>query len=980
MTSIAEDVVGKIDKCLKNDFQTKITALLDQEIDHMLQIVTQVNAYYVLPAKKRSSDAQLAKFKSELLHRIEPLWPKPESNDLAVLHESFLHELQEILEEVAIYQTIEQSHDRFFAVDADPAWVKAFKVGKRLGYQLTCLPNTMANIFRKEKKQKAYWKHEIPLRNLAKKHFFAQVLLDLQAVSELFYSTLVEQYNELKEWEEQLSRGDSDCPKRSADDILNFKSELLQSLKVKIKEITGPNARNFELEYEKAGTFELPEARLSNEITTKKIESAKSQWSLHDLEWRNTNYALFEEWRMDLNINLLKHKTLASLLEFQSAQFKKIDDYIGSEMDEIKSFIDECMDSLSKEHESIAKELKRLNYQAVKKLDKEVVPRLCDKLSNQTIINLINKLEVNIANQVAELSDERVIVKTDTYDEPIKTEELKVISPHELIAFETLPAFKKQVELIKQSSFSSLEKMIENVKDLDHIITFSLSSGIASMDQQRDPQEAISIAEEGLKRAATRLIEERNQLNEAMIINGNELETAVNTFCDGVMELTFNENVRQLRLRITKAKATQQAKEVRQRLEEKMTTRKNRVALALLGIYNDVRHKLSAMSENFVLTAKKPEISKQVSDFLLESQQAIDKLPLIYKRLYQIEPLEDLELFEGRKEEFGTLKKAFESWQKGHYAATVVLGEKWSGLTSFLTYSLHEGSFPFTITRMKMTDNGCNEDHFIQLMRTAFKEDGFESLNDVIDFLNSSPKRVVILEDIQNLFQRKVHGFEAIQLLFQLVNKTYKNVFWVTSTTVYTWSYLQKTININEYFSYVIELKTLTSEQIINIIWKRNRISGFKIQFEVDASSASDKKFIKLDEVEQQEWLKKKFFSELNSFAQSNISLALIYWLLSTKEVDDSTITVGTFKRPNLNFLTVLAMDKIYALHALVLHDGLTIEQLAQVLNMTVNQCELTLLALLEDGILVKTNDNFMVNPIVYRNTISLLKSRNLIH
>ncbi|MEP2025690.1 MAG: hypothetical protein ABJH98_04150 [Reichenbachiella sp.] len=980
MTPIAEELVGKIDKCLKKHFQTRITELLESEIDDMLLIVEQVNSYYALSLKKRSSDAQLAKFKSELLDRIEPLWPKPESNDLAVLHESFLHDLQGILEEVPIYRTIAQSRERFFVVDHDQTWVKIFKIVKRLGYFLTSLPNDLANLFRKEKEEKPYWKHEIPLRNLAKKHFFAQLILDLQEISGLYYSELAKQYYDLKEWEEKLNQGASDAPKHTSEDILNFKSELIQSLKKKIKGITRPNAEKFELEYEKAGTFELPEARLSQEITTKKIESAKSHWSLNDLEWRNTNYALFEEWRMDLNIHLLKHKTLASLHEFQSAQFKKIDDYIGPEMDEIKSFIDESIGSLSKEHESIAKELKRLNYQAVKKLDKEVVPRLCDKLSNQTIINLINRMEVKIANQVAELSDERVIVKSGSYGAPIKSTELNVISPHELIAFETLPAFKKQVELIKQSSFSSLEKMVENVKDLDHIITFSLSSGIASMDQQRDPQEAISIAEEGLKRAATRLIEERNQLNEAMVINGNELETAINTFCDGVMELTFNENVSQLRLRITKAKATQQAKEVRQKLEEKMTTRKKRIVLFALAGYNDLRHGLSRLSENFVLTAKKPEISKQVSDFLLESRQAIDKLPLIYKRLYQIEPLEDLELFEGRKDELNTLKKAFDSWQKGHYAATVVLGEKWSGLTSFLTYSLHQGQFPFTITRMKMVDNGCNEDHFMQLMRSAFKEDSFESLDDVINYLNSSSKRVVILEDIQNLFQRKVHGFEAMQLLFQLVNKTYKNVFWVTSTTVYTWSYLQKTININEYFSYVIELKTLSSEQIINIIWKRNRISGFKIQFETDASSADDKKFKKLNEAEQQQWLKKKFFSELNSFAQSNISLALIYWLLSTKEVDDSTITVGTFKKPNLNFLTVLAMDKIYALHALVLHDGLTIEQLAQILNVTVKNCELTLLALLEDGILVKTDENYMVNPIVYRNTISLLKSRNLIH
>ena len=223
MASITEDIVGKIDKCLKKHFQAKISELLDQEIDHMLLIVEQVNAYYALPVKKRSSDAQLATFKSELLGRIESLWPKPESNDLAVLHESFLHELQEILEDVSIYQTIEQSHDRFFAVDTDQAWVKAFKIGKRFGYQLTCLPNAIANIFRKEKKQKPYWKHEIPLRNLAKKHFFAQLLNDLQSVTELLYFSLAQQFIKLKQWEEKLSQGDQESSKYSADEILNFK-------------------------------------------------------------------------------------------------------------------------------------------------------------------------------------------------------------------------------------------------------------------------------------------------------------------------------------------------------------------------------------------------------------------------------------------------------------------------------------------------------------------------------------------------------------------------------------------------------------------------------------------------------------------------------------------------------------------------------------------------------------------------------------
>lgn len=980
MAFVADDLVRKVNNSLTELYQTQLAEQLDVEIKHMTQIASCIQDFYALPKTKRTAHTALAEFRATLLAYTDKIWPKPELYPIEEVYPDFWNNLNVVLDELPKYASEEQKPERFHVTPDDKTFVKILKVGKNLWFSFSSWPNGIANWFRKEKKTKPYWMHDIPLRNLAKKHFLIPVLTELGQVADLYYATIAAQYLRLKNWEEQLAADETSADPLDLSTLSEFKEHLMKEVSHRMAALTGPCTDKFLLEYDQAGTIELPESLLTDHQVSGKIDAAKKDWSTRDQEWRNTTFALFDEWRLDLHIYLLRDNTLASLNDFQSNQFKKIYDHIGPELDEINTFVKEGLQSIGKKHESIQKEFKRLNYQAVKKLDKEVVPQLCEKLSNQTIINLINKLEVNISHLVEELSDERTIVKTDTYNNPLGEDELHKISPYELITFEMLPRFKKRIDSIKQGSLASLHKTTENVKDLDHVITFSLSSAIAMLDHQSNEQEAISIAEEGLKRAAARLEEERHSLNESMVSCAEELETAVNQFCEDILELTFNENIRELRLRVTKAKATQHAKEVRERIEKKMSTRKKRILLFALSLYNDIRHQVNAWSDRFVLTAKKPEISKQVSDFLLESQQAIEKLPLIYKRLYQIEPLEDLELFEGRQDELLTLKKAFESWQTGHFSATAVLGEKWSGLTSFLTYATHKHNFSFSINRWVVKDNGYNQAHFIQLMQTLFKVDRFESIKDVIHHLNDSPKRVVILEDIQNLYQRKVDGFEAMQLLFQIINKTYKNVFWVVSANIYTWSYLKKTININEYFSYIIELKALTNDQIINVIWKRNKISGFKILFEVDKQLTEDKKFNKLEPAQQQLSLKKKFFAELNVFAQSNISLALIYWLLSTKEVDESTITIGAFKKPNLNFLTVLAMDKLYALHALILHDGLSDRQLAEILNATEKGSELTLLALLEDGILVRDDDKYMVNPIVYRNTISLLKSKNLIH
>lgn len=446
------------------------------------------------------------------------------------------------------------------------------------------------------------------------------------------------------------------------------------------------------------------------------------------------------------------------------------------------------------------------------------------------------------------------------------------------------------------------------------------------------------------------------------------------------MELTINENVGQLRLRIAKAKATKQAEEVRRQLKEKLLIRKKSGINSIKQISNKLTVLIRQASDKFILTAGKPVLAKEVSDFLLESQLAIDKLPTIYRKLYKIEPLEDLELFEGRNKELLQFKNAYTNWTQNKHAATTILGEKWGGMTSFINYLIKEQKFTHSLTRYELKHTVSTAIEFIELMKSVFKNDTFTNLEDIIEFIENNPKRIVFLEDIQNMYLRKIDGFDALILFFQLIIKTRKQIFWVTSSTLYSWSYLNKTTKIDDYFSYKIPLQVLTDDQIVNLIWKRNRISGFNIRFELSESHQTNKKFQALEDNEQQSILKKQFFNELNKFAKSNVSLALIFWLLSTKNLTEDSITIGTFKNPDLNFLASLSTDKIHLMQALIIHDGLPERSLSTVLNISDIQSSLLILSLLEDGIIFEEEGIYMINPMIYRNTISLLSSKNLIH
>jgi hypothetical protein len=226
---------------------------------------------------------------------------------------------------------------------------------------------------------------------------------------------------------------------------------------------------------------------------------------------------------------------------------------------------------------------------------------------------------------------------------------------------------------------------------------------------------------------------------------------------------------------------------------------------------------------------------------------------------------------------------------------------------------------------------------------------------------------------------RKVNGFQSLIVLFKLINNTNKNIFWLASCTVYAWNYLKNAISIHDYFSHIILMEKLSEQEIVEIIKRRNRISGLNVIFESDNNRNIRKKIKGLTEEQQQILLQKAYFDELSGFSESNISLALIFWLLSTKKITENKLIIGHFEKPDLSFVKVISMERVLTLLALILHDGLSESELSDVNNITIDEAKLTVLMLLEDGVIYRENKNYLVNPLIYRNVIKLLMNKNLI-
>ena len=70
----------------------------------------------------------------------------------------------------------------------------------------------------------------------------------------------------------------------------------------------------------------------------------------------------------------------------------------------------------------------------------------------------------------------------------------------------------------------------------------------------------------------------------------------------------------------------------------------------------------------------------------------------------------------------------------------------------------------------------------------------------------------------------------------------------------------------------------------------------------------------------------------------------------------------------------------MFALAVLLIHDGLRIEDHSKMFNVTLSHSRLLFLLMSDDGILVNQSDVYMINPLLYRQIVRVLKSKNILH
>lgn len=885
-----------------------------------------------------------------------------------------------------------QQRERFHILKTDSWKIKYGKWIKYAIFHSSKLPQKATNlfrkVFRKDLKPLNFWKHKIYSQRIAR-YVFLNVFISRLFL--LFKDVLKFRgilYFELLKTDKQLEQFFLSDSENSTEEILNQLNRLNQSIQQKKDEITAqiehiceklpPKYNDI---YSKAGTFEYPSYKLKQTKLEKQYLKTINNYEKLWQNWHNTLFCLSENWRLQhetrdvlLDLFLQHHK---SLLNFR----KKIQNNILPAFNEITLEIENVFESLNNKiaENNIVEVLKQKSEYLDRELLQKKIPKFIELVIENDITAIYDSINNIINNKIEELPQTKQMLRNADYLHPVKTSEIKEVAVKKLILEHDRQMINRTLLVEKNACMQNIDKITSATSEVGQIIEFAIIY-FASKTDFDDPETELNEIRGGISRA---LAKAKTNHDYIQLFSSSTLSV-------------LKDKILQFKIQIKQSIEVEQIFDVERKNVRKLRIEKNKERLksvlrkiAVFGVstmqfgQNAVRYtkkQYEGITTLLGIDKQKVSLSSEIANYLSETEEAINRLPLIYQKLFRVSPLDDDVFYIKRSEVQRSLEKAFRNWQKNKFAPTCLIGEKGSGSTTSVNFFLKSIGGKYIVKRGNLKYNINDEESFIAFCKKLFGFNSFDNIDSLIAKINQEKaKYVVVIENIQNLFLRKVNGFNNLQRLFMLMSETNFNVFWLTTSLIYTWSYLNHALKIEEYFAHQIRLDMMSRNDIVEIILKRHKPSGFNLVFLPPPAIAQKRKYRKLPDSQRQEFLRNNFFDYINEFIQSNITLALMFWMRSVKRVSNDKLYIS-YRDIDYSFLNSLDLRKVITLHTLLLHDGLTVNEHADIFAWEIVQSKSHLKMLYDDGITILDDDIYIINPLLYRQFVNLLKSQNFIY
>lgn len=365
------------------------------------------------------------------------------------------------------------------------------------------------------------------------------------------------------------------------------------------------------------------------------------------------------------------------------------------------------------------------------------------------------------------------------------------------------------------------------------------------------------------------------------------------------------------------------------------------------------------------------------------SEKTEETLPEDYTSWFSAEKDDDENLWiQSKNQRLDEIQVELDEWLKdtSEEHSLAIYGDKGIGKTQVLRHleeylNGHESQPEVIVAAIPPKLNTKNEVLKFLGQLVAGKE--LTDVYELLDIDSEMEKKVIILDDAQNLFLTHFGGLKAIETFFEALNVRTENIFWVASFSTYSWIYLNQVFHKNKYFRTVFRIKGFSDEEIQDYILRRHERTGFSLSY-ADIIRAVNTKHGGTEV----SYVENMFFRLLWEQSQGNPELAEQLWLKALKPLYGKRLKVGLPLVKSFPILHKLADDALFVLSALMRHENLTTTEILKVTDMKDGVVRHALRIGLENEFLIRNDSDkrYRFSVEGQYSVLNLLKAKNFIY
>lgn len=832
-----------------------------------------------------------------------------------------------------------------------------------------------------------------------------ETIIEIQSAVYLLFDAEVEKKSdeESKAGENEKNGGESDDVEViQSEEIVDTVISKLQGLKSNLierkekhlasVETTGKEAITYWKRIEQiAGTVELPSKLFTSERNDERwdkisVEARERDETLKEvtLALRDKSQVFKELAELELNTDDL-HEELSVKID------KRFDDILFRHADELTSYLNETRVTLNQLGDTDASKIQSI----IDELNQLFQEKLIEPLSDQELIarfrDEIDLYRTDIQLYANERSEKLLWITDLTLKEENKTPLLKNIeinwrsSLNRILYEQHLRKLEEMPDKL-QEIVNSTNDRVKSLMDSAEVNLLAAIDLLESDEVHADEEEGENTFD-SIDRILVQLSELLSLKKEELITLKGTYRTQLKEVFDYLHTLIQEKRVGELYQKERELQVRGTALDWKSKLSVYWARIEDR-GLVFARYFSLLGKKGYRIIAPWIgLSEDTPQMlgnEKLLGDYLTELDGQFKGLPYIYRNVFDIYNQRDLRYFVGYQSELQITKSILEEWMDGSKRAINVIGEIGSGKSSYLDKLqgfLEEDTPTHRIECIKTLHR---ESDLIEFLCEKLELEQVETAHDLAEAIKDQPRQIIILEGIQNLFLRIIGGFEALDALYLILSETAGHIMWITAINRYSWEYLDRVMGIGDYYTQIVECDNVGTELLETLIMKRHTSTGYEIRFEPDNEISTYRTYKKVmdNEEERQEYLRREIFERIMAVAKGNISIAMLQWIRSIKEVSKLEMVFKVSSDYGIKLPTRLDNNDFFTLSYFVIHGQSTLEEFAESMHQGREDSRKQLSRLSLQSLLVYEpgEQQFALNPLAYRPVIRILTSKNILH